>query len=56
VSGQTTAAPAGGQQSQGGQDSATLKKLREQVKRVNEINKKNRESKGGKTRWGRGAT
>jgi hypothetical protein len=46
--------PAGGQQGQtgGSQDSATLKKLREEVKRVNEINKRNRLSKGGRTGGG----
>ncbi|MGP3969956.1 hypothetical protein [Streptomyces sp. 6N223] len=48
---QQTATPAGGQQ--GTQDSATIRRLREEVRRVNEINKKNRESKGSKTSGGR---
>jgi hypothetical protein len=52
VSGQTTA-PAGGQQGQaGGQDSDTLKKLREKVREQNALSASHRKGKGGKVRGG----
>jgi hypothetical protein len=48
---QQTATPVGGQQ--GTQDSPTIRKLREEVRRVNEVNKKNRLSKGSTRTGGR---
>lgn len=61
MSEQSTTPPAPSAASQqgqagGSQESATLKRLREEVKRVNEINRRNPLSKGGKTRWGGGST
>lgn len=58
MSGETTAAPTGGQQGlgqgqTGSQDSETIRKLRPKVKEANQQSETNRLSKGGKTRRGR---
>lgn len=50
MSDQSVPQPQPGQPSS--EDSATLKRLREEVRRANEINRKNRLSKGGKARRG----